>query len=216
MYTTALFDLDGTLLDTTEGVIESVKYAAKKLGCSELPYETLLQFVGPPIQASFIKYYNFSVADAQQAANIFRNYYKEQAMFKAIPYDGIYELCSALRSHNIKLAVATYKREDYAIQLLKHFGFDKYFDVMHGADNNNVLTKSDIIMLCVSELDSKPSECVLIGDSIYDAKGAQEAGIDFLGVTYGFGFKHREDIGYLPNVGMCRSVQSILSFLNIK
>lgn len=209
MYTTALFDLDGTLLDTTEGVIESAEYAARKLGCPKLSHETMLQFVGPPIQESFIKHYNFSKEDAQQAADIFRNYYKEKALFKAVPFDGIYELCDALLSHNIKLAVATYKREDYAIKLLKHFGFDRYFDVMHGADNNNVLTKSDIIKLCITELNSSPSKCVLIGDTPHDAKGAVSAGISFLAVTYGFGFKSVEDLSDIPNVGVCDSVSGI-------
>ena len=103
------------------------------------------------------------------------------------------------------MAVATYKREDYALRLLKHFDFDKYCDPMHGADNNNVLKKEDIILMCIDELGAKKDECVLVGDTDNDAKGAMEAGIPFIAVTYGFGFKSSEDLGDYPCIGLAGS-----------
>ena len=193
-YKAVIFDLDGTLLDTTEGVLESAIHTAKIFGYPELPYETMLQFVGPPIQDSFIRHYHFSIEEAQKAANLFRDYYKEKSLFKAVPYEGIFQICEQLKANNIIQAVATYKREDYAIDLLKHFGFDVYFDIIHGADNHNILSKSDIIELCIKETSFSKNDCVLVGDTIHDANGAKKSGIDFIAVTYGFGFQPNEDI----------------------
>ncbi len=210
---TIIFDLDGTLLDTTEGVLESAIYAAKKMGYSELPHNTMLEFVGPPIQNSFIQHYGCTKGEAQIAANIFREYYKSYALFKARPYDGIYEMCEQLRQAGKKMAVATYKREDYAITLLKYFGFDKYFGVMHGADNNNRLTKTDIVKLCIDETYSKPEETVLVGDTKHDAEGAKESSIHFIAVTYGFGFKSVEQTKMYSCCGVAGVAKDIVKIV---
>ena len=202
MMRAVIFDLDGTLLDTREGIVESARYAAKRLGFPELPYETWLTFVGPPIQQSFMTHFSCDGETAQRAADLFRDYYKTKALLKAAPYDGIYALCEKLKANGIKMAVATYKREDYALMLLRHFGFDRYCDPMHGADNNNILKKEDIVRLCLEELGIRESESVLIGDTIHDAAGARNAGIPFLAVTYGFGFRTAEDVDPFPCVGV--------------
>lgn len=184
-----IFDLDGTLLDTTDGILESAGYAARILGYPELPRETMLKFIGPPIQQSFMTYYGATPEEAQKAAEIFRDYYKSKALLKASPYPGIFDLCKSLRENGFQLAVATYKREDYALDLLKHFHFDAYCDPMHGADNLNVLKKEDIVNLCIKEMNATREECVLIGDTEHDALGAAKAEVPFLAVTYGFGFQ---------------------------
>lgn len=197
-----IFDLDGTLLDTTEGVLESVRYAAQKLRYPQFPDEILLKFVGPPIQQSFMTYYGADKTQAQQAADIFREYYKTKALLKAVPYDGIYKLCDLLRTEHIRMAVATYKREDYALTLLKHFGFDVYCDSMHGADNQNVLKKEDIVMLCMEEMQAEKEYTVLVGDTSGDALAAEKAGICFIAVTYGFGFKNEKDVKKYKSMGI--------------
>ena len=189
-----IFDLDGTLLDTTEGILESAAYAARELGYPELPRETMLQFIGPPIQRSFMVHYGADEAAAQKAADVFRNYYKTRALLKAAPYEGIYGLCERLKENGVRMAVATYKREDYALELLRHFHFDRYCDPMHGADNLNVLKKEDILEMCIREMGARKEECVLIGDTEHDALGAQKAGVPFLAVTYGFGYKSWEPV----------------------
>lgn len=214
-YNAVIFDLDGTLLDTTQGVVESAIYVAKTLGLVELPYETMLSFVGPPIQNSFKKHYCFDDVLAQKAGEIFRDYYKETALIKAVPYDGIFELCENLRKEGLKLAVATYKREDYAITLLNHFGFDRYCVSMHGADNNNVLKKSDIVNMCMTEIGGTPETSVLIGDTVHDALGAQNVGIDFIAVTYGFGFRKTDVVPY-PCIGIANKPQEILNILSLQ
>lgn len=196
-----IFDLDGTLLDTSEGILESVIYTIKKLNLAMLPEETLQTFIGPPVQMSFKDKYGMSTDEAQNAGEIFRDYYKSEALMKAKPFQGIYDTLENLLKRGKKLAIATYKREDYALLISQHFGFDKYCKSIHGADNFNQLRKSDIIVMCMTELSGQISDSVYIGDTKHDALGAQEAGIDFLGVTYGFGFKTKEDMDEYPNVG---------------
>jgi len=208
-----LFDLDGTLLDTTDGVLESAVHAAVSLGREPLPHETMLHFVGPPIQESFMRYYGMDKAGAQEAANRFRSYYKENALFKAKPYPGLIETLKALSCKEIALGVATYKCEDYAIQVLQHFGIAPYCKSMHGADNFNRLTKADIVEMCIGELGVDREGVVLVGDTEHDAVGAVNAGVDFIGVTFGFGFKTESDVRRYPNIGCVASLEQIVELI---
>lgn len=210
----AIFDLDGTLLDTTEGVLQSVNYAISTLQFPKLPQDELLTFIGPPIQNSFISHYGCDEQTAQQAAEIFRDYYKNTALLLAKPYEGIYEMCEGLRNRNIRMAVATYKREDYALTLLKHFHFDEYCNPMHGADNGNKLKKEDIVILCQKEMGGTNANSVLIGDTNHDARGAYEAKTPFIAVTYGFGFKNSKDCKDYPNIGIADSPLDILRIID--
>lgn len=209
-----IFDLDGTLLNTTDGVIESINFTANKMRLGKLDYKTMLNFIGPPIQESFKKYYQCDEEQAQKAANIFREYYKTEALLKAQPYDGIYELCNQLIKSGKKLAVATYKREDYALKLLKHFGFDQYCNSIHGGDNFNLLKKSDIIKMCIDELGGKKENSVLVGDSNNDAIGAQKLSIPFIAVTYGFGFRKISEVYQYEHIGIAKKPIEILSFID--
>jgi len=213
MIKNVIFDLDGTLLDTKEGVIESAKYAARQMGYDELPYETMLSFVGPPIQNSFMKHYGCDQEMAQKAANIFRDYYKNTALLLAEPYEGIYDLCRVLKEHGVKMSVATYKREDYALTLLRHFDFHRYCDPMHGADNNNVLKKEDIVRMCQEEMGVTKEDSVLIGDTDNDAKGAVKANTPFIAVTYGFGFRNEDDVAEYPHIGVANTPMEIAEII---
>lgn len=213
MIKNVIFDLDGTLLDTSEGIVESVKYAAAVLGYAELPQNELLEFVGPPVQKSFMNHYGCGLEEAQRAADVFRNYYKEKALLKAVPYDGIFELCDLLKKNGTQMAVATYKREDYALKLLRHYGFDKYCVSMHGADNNNVLKKEDIVKQCCLDIGASKSNSVLVGDTVNDAVGAENASIRFIAVTYGFGFKSKEDANRYPNIGIANTPLEVAEIL---
>ena len=213
MIKNVLFDLDGTLLDTRDGILESIKHAAKELGYRELSLEEQLSFVGPPIQKSFMDHYGCDKEEAQRAADIFRAFYSTQTLLMASPYDGIYELCEGLKENGIKMAVATYKREDYALTLLKHFRFHEYCEVMHGADGENVLKKEDIVRMCIEELGARKEECVLIGDTDNDAKRAAAAGIPFIAVTYGFGFKNEKDVSAYPFIGVAADPMGVLPII---
>lgn len=214
----AIFDVDGTLLDTTEGVLSSVRYTieAHKL---DMPTEQeLKRFIGPPIQDSFQRVYGFEREKLQELATTFRNHYKDVDLLKAVPYEGILETCRALREGGVEIAVATYKRQDYAEKIVRFFGFGAYTDVIYGADHENRLKKADIIRLCLESTggcDKKAA--VMIGDSDNDAIGAERQELDFVGVTYGFGFKDKEEIMRFPNaVGAVDRAEELLTFFDNK
>ncbi|MCR5234636.1 MAG: HAD hydrolase-like protein [Lachnospiraceae bacterium] len=213
MIRNVIFDLDGTLLDTKEGILLSVRHTIKVLGYKELTYEQMLSFIGPPVQNSLKRLYGLTDEEAQTGAGIFRDYYKEEALLKAVPYDGIYDLCETLKEAGIKLAVATYKREDYAQRLLKHYGFDRYCDPMHGADNNNILKKQDIIRMCIDEMGATAEDSVLIGDTDNDARGAMEAGIPFIAVCYGFGFRNESDLKDYRYIGIANKPMEVADII---
>ena len=212
-YDLAVFDLDGTILDTTEGVLSAVKYTIQEMGY-KMPDDSVLKtFIGPPIQDSFAKTFGLSGNILQKIATIFRNRYKDFDLLKAKPYDGIYEVLRNLSVRNVIPAVATYKREDYAITLLKSYHFDQYTQIMHGADHENKLKKQDIIKECIYEagiLDY--NRVVMIGDTIHDADGASKLGIDFVGVTYGFGLKE-DELSQIVSIGFADTPIRLLDFI---
>lgn len=212
-YSIAVFDVDGTLLDTTEGVLSSVQHTIQEFHLPSLTQEELRTFIGPPIQDSFAKFYGAKGKMLQELAECFREQYKTKDLLKARPYPGIYETIEKLKINDVGIAIATYKRQDYARQLLYHFQFDKYTKVIYGADNYNKLKKSDIIIKCMKDLGvSEYSKAVMIGDTDNDAVGAQKIGMKFLGVTYGFGFTSNADVKQYPSIGSVSSAYEILQY----
>lgn len=213
-YDLVIFDVDGTMLDTTEGVISSVKYTIDKFGLDKLSEEKLSAFIGPPIQDSFALNYGLDGEILQELATVFRDRYKDFDLLKAKPYDKIYDVFNELKRNGIKTAVATYKREDYALTLLKHFGFDQYTKVMHGGDHYNKLKKCDIIEKCITESGIKDRNGILmVGDTPNDAIGAEKIGIDFIAVTFGFGFKTEAELNGVKKIGAVGTPIDLLEFI---
>lgn len=213
-YDLVVFDLDGTLLDTSEGVLAAVRHTIKTLNFPMLSEEKISTFIGPPIQESFAVQYGLQGEILQKIATVFRNQYKDVDLLKAAPYNGIYELLKTLNADGIMSAVATYKREDYALTLLNHYEFGKYMKSMHGADNENRLKKQDIIQMCIAESGiGDYDRVVMVGDTVHDAIGAEKLGVDFIGVTYGFGFKKMEEELSVKNIGFVSHPLEILNLV---
>ena len=213
MINAIIFDLDGTLLDTSEGVVECARYAAERLGQPRLPREELLDFIGPPLTDSFPKHYGFDEETTKEAIRLFRQHYREGAVYKAKPYEGVFSLCDALHARGTFMAVATNKLEPMAQKLLAHFGFDRYCSPIRGADPEGRLKKADLIRLCLEELGIRPEESVLMGDTVFDAEGAAAAGVGFLAVTYGFGFRTRSDAEPYATAGIISNPMEALELL---
>lgn len=190
-----LFDLDGTLLDTRDGVIAASVKAMHDFD-KNIPSESVLEsLIGPPMQVSYKKIFGLTDDEAMKMANVFREYYKtDEFLFRATPYNGIFRTIEELISCGVMIGIATYKREDYAKRLLCDKGFDKYTNHMYGSDFDGKLKKSDIIRLCLDRMECRDyTRAVYIGDGISDGKGANDARISFIAVTYGFGFKTAEE-----------------------
>ncbi|MCD7780637.1 MAG: HAD hydrolase-like protein [Candidatus Gastranaerophilales bacterium] len=214
-YKAVIFDIDGTLLDGKEGILSSVASTIKYYNLKKLTDSELLSFVGPPIQNSFMKLYGVDKITAQKYADYFRLKYANGDVFRAKVYDEIYKLLELLKQKEYILSVATYKRQDYAADLAKHFNFDKYFDFIFGADNDNKLTKKDIIEIAIKSCNCKSNETIMIGDSCHDGQAANELGIDFIGVTYGFGFKNKDDVLQYNPVLIAQNVNEIIEFFKL-
>ena len=201
MIKNVIFDLDGTLLDTSRGILESVRYTVNTLGLKPLSEEEATAFIGPPLRQSFVRICGCTDEEAQKATRIFRSYYQNGAVFHAEEYDGITELCKMLSESGYRLGVATNKPQGFAEALLKEFKLFQYFDSVCGADENGRLSKSDLICLCMAGMKANAEETVLVGDTDNDAAGAESAGVDFIAVTYGFGFRNAEDLADVQCIG---------------
>ena len=213
MIRNVIFDLDGTLLDTSPGIIESVQYTIRELGWQTLNKQQLLSFIGPPLGASFVHCCGCSPEEAQHAVTVFRKYYQEGAVFDANPYDGILQLCAAFCARGIRMAAATNKPERFAVALLHRFGLDEYIHPICGADEEGTLKKSDLIRLSMQGMQAEVPETVLIGDTENDAEGARQTGVHFLAVTYGFGFRTAEDVKDYAAIGIAETPAGIADIL---
>lgn len=188
---TVLWDVDGTLLNTREGLTAAYRYTIEQC---QLPFKTddeLNLFIGPTPQTIFMTHFGLNEEDAQHAADIFRERYKSHDLLKAFLYPGVEDVLSSLEKAGIQQAVATNKRQDYATAICEHFGLDDYCSPIVGTDNGNKLTKADLIKKCLETLEiSDPTSVVMIGDTEGDKQAAKAAGVQFLGVNYGFGFRN--------------------------
>ena len=189
MYKTALLDLDGTVIDSARGVINSVVYALERLGIAPPARESLYSFIGPPLLHSFEAQFGLSGADGEHAVSLYREYYRDRGIYEIDVYDGIPELLSTLRERGRRIILATSKPEPFAEQILGHIGLDRYFDAIAGATFDGTrLDKEDVLRYAFERVGIKPDrDSALIGDTKYDIIGARSVGIDSIGVLYGYG-----------------------------
>lgn len=192
-YELIIFDLDGTLLDTSPGIFNSVRYAEKRMKLKAIPDEQLKRFVGPPPKDMYMEVYGLSEEDALSAAGFHREYGREKAIYEAAIYPNIKDVLIQLKKMGIKLAVATLKSQSIAERILDNFELIDLFDTIVGMDDRESLSKAQTIIKAVSDTETK-GKAVMVGDSRYDLEGAKEAGVHFIGVLYGFGFTS-DDVG---------------------
>ncbi|MDD6489373.1 MAG: HAD hydrolase-like protein [Clostridia bacterium] len=190
MKKSVIFDLDGTLLDTSEGILFCYKKAAETVGLEENPVDNKSIVIGGPLSDGFKKLYKIqSEQQLDEVIKIYRGLYKDYGTTLYRPYEHIEDVLKSLKEKGYILAVATLKLEEYAVKMLSSINFDGYFTVIKGWNGGKVCSKSDILESVLSETKTDKSEAVLVGDSEYDRKGAENAEIDFVGVGYGFGYK---------------------------
>lgn len=182
-----IFDMDGTLADTSPGVYKGVRLVLGQMGEPQVPDSELSRFIGPPLHRSFHEICGMDEKRAMEATLRFRSYY-EEGVFNSRLYDGMETLLRTLQAEGSKLMVATLKREAQAVSLAEHLGIAGCFSAVVGSDDEEKRTKKDTIEIAL-ELSgiSDPSEVLMIGDSAFDAVGAAQAGVDFCAATYGFG-----------------------------
>lgn len=196
-YKNILFDLDGTLIDSKEGIVNSVKYALSHFGISSQKEEDLYKFIGPPLRESFSQYYNFNEENIELAVLKYREYFREKGVFQNVLYNGIQELLKGLVKSNKNLIIATSKAEIYAKQILQNLGISEYFSFVCGSTLDGSLSKkTDIIQHILQSNHLHNNACVMVGDKSHDIIGAKQSNIDSIGVLYGYGtYKELEEAG---------------------
>lgn len=188
------FDLDGTLTDPAEGLLNGFEYAFRKLHVDYGSRESLVRFIGPPLFDCWRAEFGFSAEEADRAIELFREYYTVYGWRENRMYDGIPELLSRLHSSGRILVVATSKPEDQASRIVRLFGLDKYLDFVGGAVcHHNRATKAEVLRYALDSVGvADAGECVLVGDRRFDAEGAHLVGARSLGVLWGHG--EREEL----------------------
>lgn len=183
---TILFDLDGTLTDSGEGIINSVCLALEHYGIPIPSRETLRVFVGPPLHETFQKF-GIPADKADEAVEIFRSRYNTVGKFENYPYPGIRELLQTLSAHGHRLFVATSKPETTALEVLEHFDLSRYFEIICGATmDRSRIDKSDVIAYLLQQAGTAENT-VMVGDTAFDVLGAASHGIPTIGVSWGYG-----------------------------
>lgn len=188
-YKYIIFDFDGTLFNSRVGIVGGVKFALDYLNVEHPNDEVLTSFIGPPLFHSFKKHFNFDDDKVLIAVTKLREYYNDKGALESIPYDGIETLLKELRTKNVKIGIATAKPTVYAHKILKHNNWSQYFDSVRGSDlEGELFPKEKTIGEVLEDFNVFTKEdAIMIGDTIYDIKGAQEKGIDSIAVNYGFG-----------------------------
>jgi phosphoglycolate phosphatase len=184
-----LFDLDGTLTNPRLGIGNSLRYALRQMQIDGYSDEILERFIGPPLQQGFSTLFGLGESHTALAVEHFRTYFGEKGLYENEPYEGILELLEELHFAGKKLYLVTSKLEKYAHLIVRHFGFDRYFDDLQGAEySGKHSSKGQLIaqLLERNRLVSSPS-IVMVGDTHYDVLGAKEQGICSVAVAYGFG-----------------------------
>lgn len=189
-YKYVLFDLDGTIINSGEGIKNGLTYALDKLNFPKEKRPPYNLFIGPPLSESFPQYLGFDKETCNTAIDYFREYYKKQGINECELYDGVEELFIKLLNMGLKLAVATSKPEIHAIPILERFKVAKYFEFIGGSTLDEVTRakKADVILYTLKNIGvTDKAEVIMVGDRKYDVAGANQTGLDCIGVLYGFG-----------------------------
>ncbi len=201
-----LFDLDGTLTESKEGITRSVQYALKKYNIFVENLDSLQKFIGPPLKDSFIQYYGFSEKQACGAIGYYRKYFVSRGMFQNKVYEGIEDLLKKLKKLKLNLMVATSKPTVFAEKILRYYGLYPYFSAVAGANLDGTrCTKGEVIEYILDKYNiGDLDRVVMVGDRKHDVLGASQNGIDCIGVTYGYG-----SVGELKNAGAAYIVHDV-------
>lgn len=205
-----LFDLDGTLTDSGEGIINCAVMTLEHFGLPVPSREEMRVFVGPPLTQSFAKY-GVPEEKVDEAVAIYRSRYVPIGAYENTPYPGIRELLEQLIADGFRLYVATSKPEGMSIKILEHFDLAKYFTKICGAATDRSRNTKEAVIAYLMEETGEKENMIMVGDTIYDVLGAKSLGIPCIGVSWGYG--ETKDMEQAGAVGIAYSMQELLSML---
>ncbi len=195
MYQYILFDLDGTLTDSREGITKSVQFALQDWGIYEEDLSKFECFIGPPLRDSFLNFYpeTVNMTNVEAVIKKYRERFEKTGIFENSMYEGIPELLEKMKEHGKILAVASSKPEVFVRRILDYFSVTKYFDVIVGSlldgsrENKDEVIHETLRQLYKGEISKENKEqTVMIGDRKFDIEGAKKLQVPNIGVRYGF------------------------------
>lgn len=215
MYHYIFFDLDGTLTDSKEGILNCLRYALEKMGRPVPPTETLLNFIGPPLQDSYMEYCGFTEEEALEGIRLFRERYAPIGKFENAAAPGMPELCARLKERGFVLALASSKPEEMCVPICEKFGFAPSMAAITGSPPVGDWSKADVIRETMRRLgltEADKSAILMVGDRKFDVLGARECGIDCVGVEF-FGYAAPGELAQAGAVAVARTAEELEAFL---
>lgn len=207
-----LFDLDGTLIDSSEGITKSAQYALSHFGIYEPDRNSLFFFIGPPLIITFMEHYGFTKERALEAVEKYRERYNKIGIFECSLFPGVKECIEALKAAGYRIGLASSKPEKSCERILEHFGILDMFDEVVGATfDGRIDTKEEVLNEVMRRWSDIPrDEMCLIGDTMFDIEGANRVNVPSIAVSFGFGDVNEmvsagakaviDDIRQLPDV----------------
>ncbi len=188
-----IFGFDGTIADTSPGILYCFNTTASSMGYSPVDHDALYGIIGVPLEEGFKKLYNMKDDEIEYAANNYSKLYSQKGKEMFTLYDGITQTLQELKKSGCKLAIATQKHHMFTTDMLDVYNLGDMFDAVCATDVNTNLDKSDLLLKACNLTGMSVEDSILIGDSDVDAEGAQIVGMDFAAALYGWGFKTREE-----------------------
>ena len=189
-YPYVLFDFDGTVVDTGEGILKSLQYSFEQMGHEVPESEELKKFIGPPIHYSYTHFYGISEDEVGMYITKYRERYKVKGIYECVLYDGMRELLSELKSRGVKIGVASSKPEHLIYSVADYLGVTDFFDAIVGVkiDDSNHSSKTGLVLEAMRQLGAEDkSQVLMVGDRCFDIDGAAGAGVDSCGALWGYG-----------------------------
>ena len=210
-----LFDLDGTLTDSREGIVESVRYALRKLGRPIPGEDTLLRFIGPPLQDSFQRFCGLTPEGAEEAVRLYRERYEPIGLYENIPAPGLAEYCRRWKAEGCRLALASSKPEEMCVKVCQRFGFAESLEVIAGGKRDGSWSKADVIRSCMARMgltEAEKARTLMVGDRKFDVEGAAECGLPCVGVEF-FGYAEPGELEATGAVTVVKTAGELDAFL---
>ena len=181
-----LFDLDGTLMDSAEGIINCSALTLEHFGIVPPPKAEMRSFIGPPAPFNFRR---MGIPEEQipEAVRVYRSFYRETGIFQNEVYPGIAHLLKKLKDQDKALYVATSKPEHLTIPILQRFDLTQYFTLICGAASDTERNTKEAVIQHLLDLSGGLEDPVMIGDTLFDVQGAAHFGIPTIGVSWGYG-----------------------------
>lgn len=210
MYKYLLFDLDGTITKSEEGIFNCIKYALDWAGIPYPEYSVFRSFIGPSLYDSFVREFGMDDAKAKEMVAKYRERYNVVGLFEAEVYEGVADTLCALKEKGCILSVATSKPTEPTLRILEKFGVRKYFDVVVGSNPDGTGSdKKHIISQVLESLKKdhdlteemiQDGQVVMIGDRRYDIEGGKACGLQTIGVLYGYGSREEFEAAGADNI----------------